>query len=77
MILAVSDMRGGACSEDTGEDGKEDRQLHMQTKKKDTFSKETFTKSVVWDIIRRNCGGLSYTHNPSQPLHVSGICHEV
>lgn len=46
MILTVSNMRGGACSEDTGEDGKEDRQLHMQKKKKDTFSKETFTKSV-------------------------------
>lgn len=45
-------MRGGACSEDTGEDGKEDRQFHMQKrKKKDTFSKETFTKSVSSETL--------------------------
>lgn len=50
MILTVSNMRGGACSEDTGEDGKEDRQLHMQ-KTKDTFPKETFTKSVSSETL--------------------------
>lgn len=78
MILTVSNMRGGACSEDTGEDGKEDRQLHMQKKKKRHFLERNIHKEcVVWDIIiQRNCGGLSYTHNPSQPLHVSVICHD-
>lgn len=50
MIFTVSDMQGGACSEDTGEDGKKDRQLHMQ-KKRHFLKRNIHNESVVWDII--------------------------
>ncbi len=48
MFFTDSDMQGGACSEDTGEDGKKDRQLHMQ--KRRSQKKHSQRVFVVWDI---------------------------
>lgn len=68
-------MRGGACSEDTGEDGEEDRQLHMQKNQiKDTFSKETFTKSVSSETLLFSVTvAVSATHITRPSPYV---CHE-
>lgn len=62
-------MQGGACSEDTGEDGKKDRQLHMQKRHflkrnihNECLSSETLVLLLLFGYLaQRNCG-VSATH---------------